>query len=227
MTRLLPKSARQAALVDVLVEQRTSGQQSTPGSTAAAVVGRSSSRDGWSHRSAGARFVHAESCLEWTPLGLDRPTIAAGSCGSCPASDGDGRSGRRLVGGAWIELVAWLDGVASVPAMHELSICSAVAEIVGEHAGGRRVEYVLLDIGQLRQVIPETLRYSWEIVVADTDLAGSQLVINHIPATITCRACGATTAITVPMFRCECGSTDVEVTSGQELLVRSLELVGD
>jgi Zn finger protein HypA/HybF involved in hydrogenase expression len=31
----------------------------------------------------------------------------------------------------------------------------------------------------------------------------------------------------VPMFRCECGSTDVAVTSGQELLVRSLELVGD
>jgi Zn finger protein HypA/HybF involved in hydrogenase expression len=43
---------------------------------------------------------------------------------------------------------------------------------------------------------------------------------------IACRACGATTPIEVPVFRCTCGSTDVDVTSGQELLVRSLEFAG-
>ena len=49
-------------------------------------------------------------------------------------------------------------------------------------------------------------------------------MINHIPATLTCRTCGTRTTIELPVFRCTCGSTDTEVTSGQELLVTSLEL---
>ena len=108
--------------------------------------------------------------------------------------------------------------------MHELSICTSLAAIVDEHAAGRRVERVLIDVGHLRQVVPDTLAYSWEFVVTDTPLAGSVLVINHIPATIACRVCGVSTIIQVAVFRCGCGSIDVEVTSGQELLVRSLEL---
>lgn len=110
--------------------------------------------------------------------------------------------------------------------MHELSICTSLAAIVDEHAAGRRVERVLLDVGHLRQVVPGTLTYSWEIVVTGTPLEGSVLEVNHIPATIECRACGAATTIDVAVFRCGCGSIDVEVTSGQELLVRSLELSG-
>ena len=111
-------------------------------------------------------------------------------------------------------------------AMHELSICTSVASIVEEHADGRPVDRVVLDVGHLRQVVPTTLIYSWEIVVSGTPLEGSMLEINHIPAAILCRVCGDTTTIEVPVFRCACGSTDVDVTSGQELSVRSLELSG-
>jgi hydrogenase nickel incorporation protein HypA/HybF len=111
--------------------------------------------------------------------------------------------------------------------MHELSICRSLAAIVIDHAGGRRVARVHLDVGHLRQVVPETLRYSWEITATDQVLVGSELVIDHIPATLVCRDCGATTTIEVPVFRCRCGSVDTEVTSGQELLVRSLELIDD
>lgn len=117
-----------------------------------------------------------------------------------------------------------VDSGSTVPHVHELSICTSLASIVEQHAAGRRVERVLLDVGHLRQVVPETLRYSWEVVVDGTPLAGSVLEINHIPAVLACRACGARTTIDVPVFRCPCGSIDVDVTSGQELLVRSLEL---
>lgn len=108
--------------------------------------------------------------------------------------------------------------------MHELSICTSLAAIVEEHAAGRPVDRVLLDIGHLRQVVPDTLAYSWEIVTADTPLAGSVLAINHIPAVISCHACGASTTVTMPVFRCACGSTDTELVAGRELLVTSLEL---
>jgi hydrogenase nickel incorporation protein HypA/HybF len=111
--------------------------------------------------------------------------------------------------------------------VHELSICISLAAIVTEHAAGRPVDRVVIDVGSLRQVVPETLRYSWEIVVADTPLAGSTLDINHVPVVLACRDCGASTAIEAPLFRCgTCGSTDVEIVSGQELLLRSLELSG-
>ncbi len=110
--------------------------------------------------------------------------------------------------------------------MHELSICSALAAIVERHAEGRPVARVCIDVGHLRQVVPDTLRFSWELVVADTALAGSELEITHIPAVIACRACGGRTTLEAPVFRCGCGATDVEVVAGDELVVRSLELAG-
>ena len=109
-------------------------------------------------------------------------------------------------------------------AVHELSICTSLRSIVVDHADGRPVRSVHLDVGHLRQVIPDTLAYSWDIVVADTPLAGSELVINHIPATLVCRECGETTTIDAPIFRCPCGSTETDLTSGRELQVTSLEL---
>lgn len=110
--------------------------------------------------------------------------------------------------------------------MHELSICSSIAAIVEQHADGRGVDAVHLDIGQLRQVVPDTLVYSWDIVVQGTALDGAALDVNYIPGSFDCAACGSTTQIEVPVFRCACGSIDVEVTAGQELLVRSLTLRG-
>lgn len=108
--------------------------------------------------------------------------------------------------------------------MHELSICTAIAAIVTEHAAGRPVDRVALDVGALRQVVPDTLAFSWEVTVAGTDLAGSVLDVREIPAVLACDDCGASTTITAPVFRCRCGSTATTVVSGQELLVTSLEL---
>jgi hydrogenase nickel incorporation protein HypA/HybF len=108
--------------------------------------------------------------------------------------------------------------------VHELSICSSIARIVLEHAGGRRVTFVSLDVGHLRQVVPQTLVHSWEVTVAGTALEGSQVVVNHIPAVIACRQCGTSTTLEAPVFRCSCGSVDVEVVSGRELTIHSIEV---
>ena len=109
--------------------------------------------------------------------------------------------------------------------MHELSICTSLAALVERHAAGRRVSVVHLDVGHLRQVVPATLTYSWDVVVAGGPLAGSSLEINHVPAVIECRDCAASTTLAHPVFRCTCGSTAVDVVSGNELLVRSLDLL--
>jgi hydrogenase nickel incorporation protein HypA/HybF len=113
---------------------------------------------------------------------------------------------------------------ATLCRVHELSICTSIASLVERHADGRRVAVVHLDVGHLRQVVPETLRYSWEVVVTATVLEGSVLQVRDIPAVIHCRSCGTSTTLTVPVFRCACGSTDVAVTAGEELQVISLDL---
>jgi hydrogenase nickel incorporation protein HypA/HybF len=109
--------------------------------------------------------------------------------------------------------------------VHELSICTSIAALVERHADGRRVAVVHLDVGHLRQVVPDTLRFSWEVVVTGTALEGSVLQVRDIPAVIDCRSCGSSTTLAVPVFRCACGSTDVTVVAGEELQLTSLDLV--
>lgn len=112
--------------------------------------------------------------------------------------------------------------------MHELSICTAIAKIAHEAAAGRPIERVRIDVGYLRQVVPDTLRYSWQMVVFGTPLDGVPLEVREIPAIIECRNCGACTPLDDPIFRCAvCASTDTKVVSGDELNVTSLDVTVD
>lgn len=109
--------------------------------------------------------------------------------------------------------------------MHELSICRAISAIVEDRRGGREVESVCLDVGGLRQVVPQTLEYCWEIATREGPLDGAALSINAITPQIRCRACGATTVLEHPVFRCgRCGGTDTAVDRGDELMITSLVL---
>jgi hydrogenase nickel incorporation protein HypA/HybF len=111
--------------------------------------------------------------------------------------------------------------------VHELSICSAIAQIAADAADGRAVDVVRIDVGHLRQVVPDTLRYCWDVVVDDTSLAGARLEVRDVPASVFCPACSTTTVITTLLIRCgTCESTDVELRSGDELSVVSLDLRG-
>ena len=54
--------------------------------------------------------------------------------------------------------------------MHELSMCDAIARTVVDRAAGRRVLTVKVRIGHLRQVVPDTMTFCWEMVTAGTEL---------------------------------------------------------
>ena len=112
--------------------------------------------------------------------------------------------------------------------MHELSICTAIAKIAHKAAAGRPVERVRVDIGHLRQVVPDTLRHSWDMVVFGTPFEGVPLEVRDVPAVIECGQCGTHTELDDPIFRCgACGSTETRVVSGDELFVTSLDLTVD
>ena len=109
--------------------------------------------------------------------------------------------------------------------MHELSLSSAVVATTVKHADGRRVSTINLRIGQLRQVIPETLRFYFGFVARDTACEGARLELELIEARLRCRPCGTEWTIEIPAFRCPtCGGSEVEIASGDEFEVESIEV---
>ena len=109
--------------------------------------------------------------------------------------------------------------------MHELSVATAVLNTALKHADDRPVSVVSLRVGQMRQVVPDSLVFSWEMVTAGTDLQDSELVVDYIPAVVTCQACGAQTTLEAPVLVCAtCESTEVELVSGNEFDLASFDV---
>jgi hydrogenase nickel incorporation protein HypA/HybF len=109
--------------------------------------------------------------------------------------------------------------------MHELSIAESVLRIVDGHARGRQVTKVTLRVGHLRQVVPSALDFAFELVAQGTVAEGAALEIEEVPLRGVCRACEADTEQAGFPLRCgRCGGFDIEVVSGEELLVDSLEV---
>ena len=110
--------------------------------------------------------------------------------------------------------------------MHELSICSAIADTAARHADGRTVSQVTVQVGHLRQVVPDALQFSWEVLSSTNDLKDAELVIEQVPAVVECHGCGARTTLDLPVLACgACGGFDVKLLSGEELLVVSIDVL--
>jgi hydrogenase nickel incorporation protein HypA/HybF len=110
--------------------------------------------------------------------------------------------------------------------VHELSICGSIGDIVSRRAGGRPVRVINVRVGQLRQVVPDTLAYCWDLVSADTALEGSRLVVESVPARLRCRDCESESEVgDLPVFYCaSCGATNTEIVAGEEFLITSVDL---
>jgi hydrogenase nickel incorporation protein HypA/HybF len=109
--------------------------------------------------------------------------------------------------------------------MHELSIADAIVRIACANAGGRRIVRVEVKVGHLRQVVPDALAFAFELVAQGTAADGAELVLVEVPPASRCRPCGARTqAAGFPLACGTCGSLDVELLQGEELLVDALEL---
>ena len=107
--------------------------------------------------------------------------------------------------------------------MHELSVASAVVDTALRHAEERRVLVVTLRVGELRQVIPDSLAFYWDIVTRDTLAEGARLDQVVIPARMRCGECAGEWEPEL-MFRCpSCGGAG-EVLAGDELEVDSIEV---
>jgi hydrogenase nickel incorporation protein HypA/HybF len=109
--------------------------------------------------------------------------------------------------------------------VHELSLSGAVVNTAVKHAAGRPVKVVSLRVGRLRQVIPDSLEFYFEFVARGTLCEGARLEQEVSEARLRCRPCEREWGIEIPAFRCPtCGGSDVEIASGNEFEVESIEV---
>lgn len=109
--------------------------------------------------------------------------------------------------------------------MHELSLCRAIASTATDHAGGRPVTTIRLRIGHFRQVVPDTLRYCWQLHTRGTDLEACRLEVDYVAATVSCPDCGESTTLDQPALTCgTCDGRNVDLVSGEEFLIESIDL---
>lgn len=112
--------------------------------------------------------------------------------------------------------------------MHELSLCQAIVQTVDARAGERPVRRVDVRIGHLRQVVPDALLFSWEMLTDATNLEGCELAIEHVPAVVHCRSCGDRTKLTCPILACSaCEGLDVDLVSGNEFQLASIDVAAE
>lgn len=109
--------------------------------------------------------------------------------------------------------------------MHELSIAESVVRISGQQADGRRVTKVHMKVGHLRQVVPSALAFSFGLVAEGTPVEGAELEMEEIPASGRCHDCGVESQLGNFPLQCRgCEGFELEILTGEELLVESLEL---
>jgi hydrogenase nickel incorporation protein HypA/HybF len=108
--------------------------------------------------------------------------------------------------------------------MHELAVTESVVSGVCEHVNGAKVTRVVLHIGKLSGVVPDAVRFCFEVCAAGTTLEGAALEIIELPGRARCRDCEAQVELQDLIALCACGSANLEILSGNELRIKEVEV---
>lgn len=112
--------------------------------------------------------------------------------------------------------------------MHELSIVSRILDIaldVSRQHGERPIERVVVDVGALRQVVPEMMSFAFEAASRGTRAEGAAFEWTEVPAEVVCENCEAAFRPPDFLWVCpECGAGGGKVVRGNELVLRSVTL---
>jgi hydrogenase nickel incorporation protein HypA/HybF len=107
--------------------------------------------------------------------------------------------------------------------MHELGIVTEVVEIVREKTNDARITRLSLEIGRLSTILPDAVRFAFDVATEGTPLEGAELHIIEVDGTARCRACSSVITLARPIGRCSCGGFDLEWLTGTSVRILSLE----
>ncbi len=112
--------------------------------------------------------------------------------------------------------------------MHELAVAQSLLEIVEQELRpyrGARVKRIHLRIGKLSAVVPDALRFAFDVVSQGGAVQGATLEIEEVPVVIRCHQCKKDFTLEEPFLTCpQCAGIDVEMMAGRELEISSMEI---
>ena len=113
--------------------------------------------------------------------------------------------------------------------MHEASIArniiDATHQCLEDQGISGRVRAIHLRVGQFTAVVPDNLKFIFSVLSEGSVLQGARLEIEEVPVRGRCQTCKSELTFDEPCFLCPaCGSIDLELLAGRELLIDSLEV---
>jgi hydrogenase nickel incorporation protein HypA/HybF len=108
--------------------------------------------------------------------------------------------------------------------MHELGITHEIVALACARAGSAKVKRLVVEIGKLSAILPDAVRFCFDLCTPDTAAEGATLEIIETVGRGRCRHCRGELAMEAPLTRCLCGSTDIEWLSGEELKIKEMEI---
>jgi len=112
--------------------------------------------------------------------------------------------------------------------MHELtivdSLLAAALDEAGRH-GATAITRIKCRIGRLRQIDQQLLREAFEVVRCGSLARHALLEVTYESVRLACRQCSQRIELEEWRFECPgCGSSDIELTGGDQIELTSLEL---
>ncbi len=112
--------------------------------------------------------------------------------------------------------------------MHEMGITESILENIFSHAeehGAKRVNKVILEFGEMTQVVPDSILFYFELLGKDTIIEGAEVDIKMIPARAKCTNCGEEFEVRDLIFVCpKCSGFATDIISGREMNIKSIEV---
>lgn len=109
--------------------------------------------------------------------------------------------------------------------MHEMAITQGIVELCEQHAAGRRIQLVTVEIGALSGVVPEAVEFCFAACASGTLAEQARLVIEQVAGQGRCLECQCLQPLQRLYDPCSaCGAYLLEVVAGQEMRVREIEV---
>ena len=111
--------------------------------------------------------------------------------------------------------------------MHELSIAESIIDIVLDNAksnSAKKVLKVTVVVGNCSGVVPDSLRYCFDVIKKETAADCAELVVEETSATSHCESCGGDFNVGQYDYVCpKCGDI-IMPTGGKELHISEMEV---
>lgn len=112
--------------------------------------------------------------------------------------------------------------------MHEMSIAEGIIQVLEDESKKQsfsRIKKVWLEIGRFGGVEVEALRFCFDVVTKNSIAEDAELEIIDVPGQAWCMICSESVKVEERFDPCPtCGSYQLQVTGGEEMRIKELEV---